>query len=515
MKSQPIQPREKIQTIDRLGEIAEQARADGLTVVLCHGVYDLLHMGHVRHLEVARSEKSVLIVTVTADAFVNKGPGRPVFTEAMRAEMVAAIEYVDWVGISHFPTSTSIVETIKPDFYVKGADYKDMADDVSGNIISEKDSVEKHGGQIVFTDEVSFSSSTLINKYLDIYDPPLRSYLDSMREEGALDELIQTVEKIAGYRILFIGDAIIDEYRYVVPMGKSPKENMIATIKQGEEIFAGGVFAAANHVAGFSDNVEICTCLGDLNSFEDLIRDSLHNNINLSTITRPNAVTTRKSRYIDNSYTLRKLFEVYDMDDRPLGREEEDKLYAFLQERIDQYDVVVVTDFGHGMMTPRIISLVTESSSFLAVNAQSNSANLGYNLITKYANADYICLDGTEARLAMGDKYSALEQVLEDGLAERIDCDKMVVTMGKHGCLAFERGVGISRVPALTGTIVDTVGAGDAFFAISAPLVAAGARMDHAGFLGNAAGAMKVGIVGHRSSIDKVGYLKFLTALLK
>jgi sugar/nucleoside kinase (ribokinase family) len=108
-----------------------------------------------------------------------------------------------------------------------------------------------------------------------------------------------------------------------------------------------------------------------------------------------------------------------------------------------------------------------------------------------------------------------LDVVVSERLSEVIDCPKMVVTKGKHGCVAYEKGQPITRVPALTSTIVDTVGAGDAFFAVTAPLVAAGAPMNQVGFLGNAVGAMKVGIVGHRSSVEKIPLMKFLTALLK
>jgi sugar/nucleoside kinase (ribokinase family) len=100
-------------------------------------------------------------------------------------------------------------------------------------------------------------------------------------------------------------------------------------------------------------------------------------------------------------------------------------------------------------------------------------------------------------------------------LPGKLDCDRIVVTQGKHGCVAYDRTEGLYRVPALTGTIVDTVGAGDAFFAISAPLVAAGTPIDLVAFAGNAAGALKVGIVGHRTSVEKVPLVKFITALLK
>jgi len=507
--------RDKILPIAELAVVAAKAKAFGHKVVLCHGVFDLLHMGHVRHLEIAKREGNVLIVTLTADAYVNKGPGRPVFTEQLRAEMVAALEYVDYVGINEKPTAEPVLSSIKPDVYVKGSDYKNADEDVTGKILAEREVVQKHGGKIVFTDDITFSSSTLINKYLDIYEPTLQEYLETMRAKDMLGELIGHLDKLKDLKILFVGDAIIDEYQYVQPMGKSAKENMIATLFQEREVFAGGVFAAANHVADFCDHVEVITAFGSHDSYEDLARNSLKSNIKLHAIHRADAPTTRKCRFIDTGYSMRKLFEVYFMDDEPLGAKEETKLNDLITERIAEVDVVIVTDFGHGLLNNATVQMLIDKAPFLAVNAQSNSANHGYNLIGKYARADYVCIDGMEARLAAHEKFADLEVVVSEHLPAMVDCNKMVVTKGKHGCLAYEKGNPLSSVPALTSTIVDTVGAGDAFFSVTAPLVAAGVPMDQVGFLGNAVGAMKVGIVGHRSSVEKVPLTKFLTALLK
>ncbi len=511
----PRHARHKVLSLEELGRAAETARAQGLRVVLCHGVFDLLHMGHVRHLEAARREGDVLVVTLTADRFVNKGPGRPVFSEQLRAEMVAALEYVDWVGINHAGSAEPVLHAVKPDIYVKGSDYRKTEDDVTGKIISEQQTVEAYGGRLVYTDDITFSSSNLLNKHFSLYEPSLTQYLEPMREGGALERLTALIETIKDLRVLFIGDAILDEYQFVVPLGKSPKENMIATLFQDRELFAGGVFAAANHVASFCREVEIITCLGGQDSYQSQIRESLKPNITLTALVREGIPTTRKCRFIDTSYSTRKLFEVYFMDDSPLPPALSAELREVVADRLGRYDVVVVTDFGHGLLGDGIIPLLCEKAPFLAVNTQSNSANYGFNLITKYPRADYICIDGPEARLAVRQKDAELTAIAGELLPRAVDCPRIVVTQGKHGCLTYQAGRALHRVPALTSTIVDTVGAGDAFFAVTAPMVAAGADITDIGFLGNAAGAMKVGIVGHRSSVEKVSLIKFLTALLK
>ncbi len=506
--------REKIHSLDRLAELVGDARAAGRNIVLAHGVFDLMHLGHIRHLQEARSCGDALVVTLTADRHVNKGPGRPVFNQQMRAEMIAALEFVDWVAINDAPTATPILRSLKPSVYVKGIEYAEAADDVTGGIIEEREAVEAGGGRIHFTDDITFSSSSLINQHLGIYDEELRSYLDGIRTSTLRNELVALIDSVSNLEVTLVGDTIIDEYQYVEPLGKSPKENMIATRFRDRELFAGGVIAAANHVAGFCAKVKVVTCLGEDESFEELVRHSLRPNVELHIVPIAGRPTVRKCRFIDSGY-LRKMFEVYTFDETPIHGAEEATLEAMVRDICGAADVVIATDFGHGMITPRIVDALQESAKFLAVNTQTNSANLGYNLITRYARADYICIDAPEARLAMADKFSDLSDMIVDKLAQRVDCPQLIVTRGKQGCTTFSRHTGLHDIPSFTKTVVDTVGAGDAFLAVTSPLVAAGGRMDHIGFIGNAAGAMKVGIVGHRRSVEKAPLVKYITALLK
>jgi len=506
--------REKVRTIAELSAAAARHKDGGQTVVLCHGVFDLVHMGHVKHLEAAAREGDILIVTVTCDRHVNKGPGRPIFPDHMRAEMLAAIEYVDYVGVNFEQTAEPVLQAVKPDVYVKGSDYENPEEDVTGGISRERETVENHGGRLVFTKDITFSSSSLINRYLDVYDPPLRDYLDGFRETTSLEDLVSLLDKISGFKVLLIGDTIIDEYRYVEALGKPSKENIIATRAISEELFAGGIIAAANHVSDFCAEVEVITSLGTVDGFEDFINSSVKPNVRLNYQLRANAPTTRKTRFVEPAYT-RKLFEVYTFDDSPNDPELEDWVNSVVQEKAKDFDLVIVTDFGHGLISNSTIQILTAHARFLAVNAQTNAGNQGFNLITKYPRADYACIDGDEARLAVADKYSDLATIAGEILPRRINCSNVIVTGGFHGCYSYDSETGVHRIPAFTKTVVDTVGAGDAFLAITSPLVAAGGDMEQIGFIGNAVGAMKVGIVGHRASIEKVPLVKFLTTLMK
>lgn len=504
----------KVRTVDELSLIAKQERAKGRTVVQAHGTFDLLHPGHLKHLEAAKKFGDLLIVTVTADKYVNKGPNRPVYGEQLRAEMLAALEVVDFVAINYHLDAVSAIQKVAPSFYVKGQDYRDAQGDITGKITEERKAVEAGGGEIVFTDEITFSSTELLNKNFNIYEPHARQYLEQMRHNGGAESIIEKIESLKDCSVLLFGDAIIDEYQYVYPMAKAPKENMIATRYQDEEQFAGGVFATANHLASFCKRVEIITVLGGHDSYEDLIRKQLKPNVKLHVLHREGAPTTRKVRFVDFHY-MRKLFEVYYINDEPIVSSLEDQLNITLKNRIDDFDVVIVNDFGHGMIKGSTVDILTEKARFLAVNTQSNSANMGYNLITKYPRADFVCIDMPEARLALSDKLSPVEDVIGKLLPEKVDCSKFIITHGKHGCFAYERGDVVHSIPAITKSVIDTVGAGDAFLSIAAPLLATGCPINTAGFVGNIVGALKVMIVGHQKSVEKVDVIKSINALLK
>jgi rfaE bifunctional protein nucleotidyltransferase chain/domain len=504
----------KLRSIDSVRASLQALRKrGGERIVLAHGTFDLFHVGHLRHLEAARREGTRLVVTVTADRFVNKGPDRPVFPAQLRAEMLAALECVDFVAVSEEPTSISVIQALKPDVYVKGNEYADEAADITGNITRERLAVEAHGGKIVFTDDITFSSSNLINRHLLPRGPEIRDFIDSIRGDDLIGDLQRLVDKVAGYKVLVIGDTIIDQYDYVAPLGKPPKESLIATKHESSELFAGGVIAAANHVASFCREVEVVTMIGD-DGYDGFIAAAAKPNVKLSVLTRPGSPTTRKVRFVEAAFT-RKLFEVYHMNDTPVDGGAERWILDELAAKIADADVVLVTDFGHGLITGPTIRLLTEEAKFLAVNAQTNSANHGFNLITRYPRADYICIDAPEARLATGAKHADIAEIVSVKLPGLVDCRDVIVTHGRNGCVAFNETQGLIRVPALANSVLDTIGAGDAFLAVTSPLVAAGGRLDHVALLGNAAGAIKVGILGHRTAVERIALLRFITTLLK
>jgi len=273
------------------------------------------------------------------------------------------------------------------------------------------------------------------------------------------------LEKVKDYRVLVVGDAIMDEYVYERTVGKAVKENALSSIKGKTELFKGGVWAAAEHVRNFCAHVDVW--LG------------------------PH--TMWNSRLVDDVY-LRKLFVTHELCNTDNSQPEYD---------IGSYDLVIVCDFGHGTLTKELIARLTKEARYLAVNAQTNATNFGFNMVTKYPRADLVVLDELEARLATHDRDSPLEDVILE-----LGFKKIIVTRGTKGALGFDGA--FERSEAVADKVVDTMGAGDAFFSVVSPYAAAGASMRDLLQIGNAAGAIKVGIVGHRASVDKETLEKYL-----
>ncbi len=503
----------KVKELEELAEIISRLRSEGKKVVQCHGVFDLLHPGHIRHFEAARQEGDVLVVTVTPDEHVNKGPGRPVFNHRLRAESVAALQTVSFVAVNRWPTAVETLRLLKPDVYVKGGEYADAGSDLTGMIALEQEAVKSGGGRIHFTNEITFSSTELLNSHFDVYPDEARAFLKSFRQQYTPGDIIKRLETLRKLKVLLIGESIIDEYHYCQAMGKSPKELLVTTKYVREEAFAGGILACANHIAGFCEDVHLVTCLGSKDSREEFIHSHLKPNVTTQFFHRDDSSTIVKRRYLDQAF-LSKMFEVCFLDDSPLPSRIEKDVCAYLKSVIGDYDLVLVADYGHGFMTGDIINLLCAGSRFLAVNTQTNSANAGYNLITKYPRTDFICIDEPEMRLACHDRLGDLRHLMTTTV-RKLGSRRATVTRGHHGSLSYAVEQGFTEIPVFSSRIVDRVGAGDAFLSVAAPCVVAGFPMDLVGFVGNAVGALAVRIVGNRSAVEPVPLFKFITALLK
>lgn len=504
---------QKIKSVSVLAKIIAGLKKKGKIIVQCHGVFDLVHLGHIRHFNSAKKEGDTLVVTVTRDRYVKRGPGRPIFNENLRAEALASLAVIDYVCIVDSPTASECIKLLKPDVYVKGPDYKQKEKDVTGKIYEEETAVKTVGGRLVFTDDITFSSSQLINDYLDIYPPRTVKYLKALSKRYPIDFIIDKLNSLSKLKALVIGDAIIDQYHYCSAMGKSSKEHLVATRYLSEESFAGGSLATANNVASLCGKVDLLTVLGKKDSFQDFIQSKLSPNINPIFFYRPDTGTIIKRRFVSEGVN-RKLFEICYMKDDDISRQEEIKIARLLEKTIKNYDLVVVSDFGHGLLTERLIELICAKAKYLALNVQTNSANIGFNLVTKYPRADCVCVDELELRYATHDRFRDLRTHVNK-IYQTMDCEHIITTRGPSGSLCYSESAGFHETPAFAYRVIDAIGAGDAFFAFVGPCFVRGLPQDLVSFVGNAVGSLAVQIICNREPVRLPDLIKFITRLLK
>ena len=502
----------KIFEADDLARRLDLLRADGKRIVMAHGVFDLLHVGHIRHLNEARSFGDVLVVSITEDTKVNKGPHRPAFDEALRAEALASLAAVDFVTISRTSSAVPMIELLRPHYYVKGPDYRDHADDITGGIEREQAAVHACGGEIRITEDLTFSSSTLINRFLPAFSESVQAYLQRLRDAYSARDMIGFLDRLATMRVVVVGEAILDEYVYVDQLGKSAKDPVLAMRYANAEMFAGGALAVANHLSDFCASVELVTCLGSVEGHERFIRSNIKSNVRLNFIYKSDSPTILKRRYVESTL-LSKLFEVYHINDVPLGERDEAEFCSLVDARLQNADAVVVSDFGHGLLTPASKNLLDRSGKFLAVNTQINAANIRFHAISSYPRADYICINEGELRLDARDRVAPLRSLVDD-LRRKMGGERILVTRGSNGVEFFSGGEEIVS-PSLASKVVDRIGSGDAVLALTAGCVAAGVPADAVAFIANVIGAQNVQIVGNRTATGKIATCKFIEAILK
>lgn len=503
----------KIKRVDDLAKALAALRAGGKKIVHCHGVFDLLHIGHIKHLEAARNLGDSLVVTITPDRFVNKGPHRPAFPERLRAEALASLACVDFVAINEWPTAVELIERLRPDFYVKGVVREAGKRDHSNAIQEEEKAVKAAGGQLVLTDEETFSASTLINRFMDVFTPDTKSFLEEFRGQHTPEEIVGYLQAIRKLKVLVIGETIIDEYQFCSVMGKSGKEPVLAALHQRTEQYAGGALAVANHVSNFCDQVGLLSGLGEINSCEDFILSKLNPNITTRFLRLPASPTIVKRRFLEE-FLAAKLFEVYVMRNEGLDARGETDFCQALEEMLPQYDVVIIADYGHGLLTQKAVQLLSAKAKFLAVNTQTNAGNRGFNTISKYPRADFVSLGEPEVRLDARNLGGDLQE-LALHQARRISSKTFLVTRGSTGCLIHDRDRGLFRVPAFSIRVVDRVGAGDAVLAITSPCAALDVPPLALGFIANVVGAEACTIMGHRSFLEPTSLFRHITSLMK
>jgi len=503
----------KIINLIELAEIIERLKSNGKSIIHCHGVFDLLHIGHIKHFEEAKAFGDVLIVSVTPDQYVNKGPGRPAFSTSLRLEALAALQNIDFVVRNNWPTACEIIKIIKPNIYVKGPDYQDKSNDLSGKITEEEEAVYSEGGKVKYTNDITFSSSSLLNKYSDIYSQEQSSFVQKLAQKYEFEQIKSSIEGFNKLKVLVIGETIIDQYVFCEALGKSGKEPVLVLRDLDTKEYLGGVLAIARHLSDFCGQVSVLSFLGENKEYKSFIQESVEENIKLNFLTKSKSPTILKRRFVDD-IDQKKILGVYSINDNFLTESEENEFLRAIDSLAEQNDLVIVSDYGHGIITPRIAEHISNMDKFISLNAQVNAANIGTHNIRKYHDINSLIINANELRHEMRQRDGNLEE-LAVKIKKIINAKNITVTQGKDGAFLIDDNQEEIKCPGFASKVVDKVGSGDALLAILS--IGLFNKMDDelALFIASIAAAQSVETIGNSFPVSKLKLLKTISHSLK
>ena len=505
--------KKKIFELKELSKICFNLKKNKKKISLCHGVFDLLHPGHINHFQQAKEGSDILIVSVTSDKNVIKGPGKPYFTEKLRLDSLAALEVIDFVVLSEHKSAVNIIKNLKPTYYVKGSDYKNSNEDVTGKITSEVKEVKKHGGNIIFTSGKVFSSSKIINKEF-FYNDEQNKFFRKLKQRYNNQTIIKYVDKLLNFNPLIIGESIIDEYVFCNPIGKSGKETYMVLQKEKTEKYLGGVLSMAQNLSIFVKKLNLLTSLGTIESHKKKIINELKKNINLSYILKKNSPTILKKRFLE-SIDNTKLLGIYSISNEEYSKYEEENLIKKFQKIKRNVDLIILSDYGHGFFSNKIRNEINKLKMFKAINVQVNSSSIGYNTISKYKKADLVLMNEKELRHELRDKISNHIDLIKK-LQKIIKCKYIAITRGKKGATIFSTKTKKSiQVPAFARNVVDKVGAGDTLYPILSLCLKGKIPMDLSLFLASISAAINSENYASKYTLNKIYFKKFIEHCLK
>jgi rfaE bifunctional protein kinase chain/domain len=461
--------RRKIKSRDELKAlIGERPRKS--KVIMCHGAFDLVHPGHLRHLMYARSKADILVVSITSDAFISKASYRPFVPQQLRAMNLAAFEIVDFVIIDEQPTPLDNLAFLQPDYFAKGYEY--VAGAVHPKTQEEINILNGYGGEIILTPgDIVFSSSRFIETTRpNLAAEKLHALMES--EGVGFDDLRRALDKCHGLRVHVLGDTIVDSYVYCTPIGASTSKTPTLSVKREEQIdFAGGAAVVARHIRSAGSEVTFSTVLG-----EDVLKDFVlgemaRHGVRCEPVIDPTRPTTNKAAYIANGYRLLKVDQV---DNRPVAEKIVDQFKAALAKADVQ--AYVFSDFRHGIFNKETIPELTAALRPGSLRVADSQVASRWGNILEFEGFDLITPNEKEARFALGDQDSVLRPLALE-LYKRAGCKNLMLKMGERGLMTYRAPShdvrAFFQIDAFADHIVDAVGAGDALLAYATVSLAA------------------------------------------
>jgi rfaE bifunctional protein kinase chain/domain len=431
-------------------------------VIMCHGVFDIVHPGHIRHLSYAKSKAEILVASITSDKFVKKGRYRPHVPEDLRALNLAAFEMVDFVIIDNNEKPLENIIKVKPDYFAKGYEYnKDL--NYTKSTQEEEEVLKSYGGEILFTPgDIVYSSSNILKNQTP--DLSIEKLIISMKNENiTFNDLRSSLDKIEGEKVHILGDTIIDTYTKTNMIGGQTKTPTISVLFNSKENFVGGAGVVAKHLQEAGANVTFTTVVGN----DDLAKYAYENlkesNIKVNWITDETRPTTNKNVIIADSY---RLLKIDTLDNRTI----QPSILKQIKEKIenDTKNILILSDFRHGIFNKNTIPEITKSITEYIFKVADSQVASRWGNITEFQGFDLITPNEREARFALADQDSTVG-LLSEEIRQKSNAKSAFLKLGNKGMIATTRN-GLDKnkyfiLDSFTQNAIDPVGSGDALLA--------------------------------------------------
>ena len=477
--------RHKIKTLEELAAaIGKRPRAK--SVVMCHGLFDIVHPGHLRHLMYAKEKADILIASLTADAHALKADHRPYVPQELRAQNLAALELVDHVIIDPNPTPIAHIRYLQPDYFAKGYEY--CAEGIPATTREEIATLEAYGGEMVFTPgDVVYSSSKLIE--LRAPKITVEKLLALMESEGIdFADLRKALHGFGGTKVHVLGDTIVDGYSQCTLLGGAAKSPTFSVKLERTDLFTGGAGIVARHLRSAGAQVSFGTVLGNDERKDFALRELEESGVTCHAVIDRTRPTNYKERFVAEGY---KMLQVDRVDNRLIS----DRILRTLGDglRASGADVVIMSDFRHGIFNRDSIGRFIEKVPPTALKvADSQVANRWGNILD-FADFDLLTPNEREARFALGDQ-DTIVRPLALRLFQRARCRNLILKLGERGTLTYRSSGPSPReffsLDSFVENLVDPIGAGDALLAYASLAQAATGNIVIASILGAVAASV-------------------------
>ena len=317
------------------------------------------------------------------------------------------------------------------------------------------------------------------------------------------------IESFKNIKPLIIGETILDQYYFCEALGKSGKDPFLAFREIYNEKYLGGTGLIARNLSSFCKKIYFLSSIGEKKEHINYIKKKLPKNINLSFLQKKNSPTIIKKRFLDIN-TKSKLFGVYDLNDKLISETDEKKFIKFFYNDTKNSDLTIIADYGHGIMTKKIINNIKSKTKFLAANVQINAANKSYHSFNNYKNTDCIIINETELRSEMRNREDKINTLIKK-LSKKLSLKYLAVTRGTKGIILYESKTNkFYTSPAFELNAIDKIGAGDTVLSILSICIFKKIDLNLALFISSLAAALSVRVIGNKSAITKENLLKYI-----